>query len=161
MLSFGALHWCSAEEVGASQKRKGSVQPPRENSVCWRPINIHMLIFEVLAPANSRQELGKQLETLLSKIPVPDDKKIKLTKHLLNKMLQHNIRSSLVKSMLKKALRVHARPMASLPENKKIVLRKTDGTGLVVTKNSHGDLVLVTIDPTLYNVKNPSPELRV
>jgi len=76
-------------------------------------------------------------------------------------MLQHNIRSSLVKSMLKKALRVHARPMASLPENNRIILRKTDGTGLVVTKTPQGDLVLVTIDPTLYNVQNASPELRV
>jgi len=154
--------------IGALLKRRrpakresGACNLPERMGVCWRPINIRMLIFEVLAPANSRLELGKQLETLLSKIPVPDNKKIKLTKHLLNKMLQHNIRSSFVKSMLKKAFRVHARPMAVLPENKKIVLRKTDGTGLVVTKNPQGDYVLVTIDPTLYNVKNPSPELRV
>jgi len=120
-----------------------------------------MLIFEVLAPANSRLELGKQLETLLSKLPVPNNKKIKLTKHILDKMLQYNIRSSNVVAMVKKAFRVHNRQMTSLPENSRIILRKTDGTGLVVTKTPQGDYVLVTIDPTLYNVKNASPELRV
>jgi hypothetical protein len=51
--------------------------------------------------------------------------------------------------------------LAELGTNNRIILRKTDKTGLVVVKNTHGDYVLATIDPNLYNVKNPSPELRV
>ena len=120
-----------------------------------------MRIFEVTAPAASLKELGKQLQPLLDAITVPNDKKIKLTKHFLKKMLRYNIRPNIVKSMVKKAFRVHSRPLEQLAENSRIVLRKTDQTGLVVVKNVDGDYVLATIDPTLYNVTNPSPELRV
>lgn len=120
-----------------------------------------MLIFELVAPANTRLELGKQLQSLLEKVPVPNNKHLKLTKHLLDKMRQHAIRSSSVVAMVKKAFRFHQRALVTLPENNRMILRKTDGTGLVVSKTPQGDYVLVTIDPTLYNEKNPSPELRV
>jgi hypothetical protein len=120
-----------------------------------------MRIFEVLAPAATLLELGKQLQPLLDAIPVPNNKRVKLTKHLLIKMLRYNIRANIVAAMVRKAFRVHSRPLEQLAVNSRIVLRKTDQTGLVVVKNVDGDYVLATIDPTLYNVTNPSPELRV
>ena len=120
-----------------------------------------MLIFEVLAPANTRLELGKQLQSILDAVRGPENSRVKLTKHLLDKMLQYNIRASNVAAMVKKAFRFHNRPLAELGTNNRIILRKTDKTGLVIVKNTQGDYVLATIDPNLYNVKNPSPELRV
>lgn len=120
-----------------------------------------MRISEVTAPAASLLELGKQLQPMLDAIPVPNNRRVKLTKHLLTKMTRYNIRANIVAAMVRKAFRVHREPLSKLDVNNRIVLRKTDRTGLVIVKNTMGDYVLATIDPTLYNEVNPSPELRV
>lgn len=76
-------------------------------------------------------------------------------------MNKYAIRPNQVAAMVKKAFRFHGKRLEQLPVNDRIILRKTDRTGLVVVKNAQGDYVLVTIDPTLYNTEHPSPELAV
>ncbi len=120
-----------------------------------------MRIFEVTSPSPVLLAMGKQLAGFLDKVSPPSSARIRLTKHLLTKMNKYAIRPSSVAAMVKKAFRFHGKRLEQLPVNDRIILRKTDRTGLVVVKNAQGDYVLVTIDPTLYNTEHPSPELAV
>lgn len=124
-----------------------------------------MLISELHQPTEKQLELREKIRELMQGFHMPGGAGVKISWHLLDKMMETGLSPSRLVEILRKAVKDHSDTLLSMKHNgRRMVLRTQDNTGVVLAREmSKGkDLwTVVTVDPNLYNDKAGWDELLV